>query len=432
MGLLDGFKDWLGQFYYERDILGNHFYKKTTSEFKSTDRDLLTISQDHPLLTPALLFVSQLFAQGKFVIRNKKTGEIKKTHWIIDLLESPNYYQSSVDFLEAFQFMKIALGSVAIYKKSPSGMNPTELFLLNPTLIEYPKDFNTKMDFRNKIKGDEMVVYDKEGENLKIKLKDIIFFYDLPNGLRVAKENKNNYFVSKSRLSGIMEVLVNTNDSVTAKNIILKSNGKELISGGSNVDGFPLSDDEKLEAEKLFSLKYGLSKTRSRTMITKADLKYQSLHIALRDLGLDESVKTDANIIFTALHIPKDILSLDNKKTTYANQKESMVSYIQSDMTAALNDFANSMGVEFLEKGWELVGTYDHLPVMQYIKVQKYDVIKRQADALAALIKVGIPSALALEMVDIDSKTTLTPQQNEQSGQQTGEEGTQGESASGE
>lgn len=424
MGLLD----WIGRLYYERDISGNHFYKKTSKDFKDTDRDLLTISQNHPLLTPALLFVSQLFAQGKFIIRNKNTGAIKKSHWILDLLENPNYYQSSVDFLEAFQFMKVALGSVGIYTKAPNGMTPTELYLLNTNLIEYPKDFNTKMDFRDKINDDVQVIYDKNGENLKLKLKDIMFFYDLPNGLRVSHEHKNNYFICRSRLDGIIEVLVNTNDSVTAKNIILKSNGKELISGGSNTDGFPLTPEEKIEAEQLFSLKYGLSKSRSRTMITKADLKYQSLHIALRDLGLDESVKTDANIIFTALHIPKDILSLDNKKTTYANQKESMVSYIQSDMTSALNDFSNSIGVEFLEKGWELVGTYDHLPVMQFIKVQKYEVIKKQADALSALIKVGIPPALALEMVDINSLITLTPPQNET----TAGQGTQGEDTSGE
>jgi hypothetical protein len=394
MGLTDLFKG----FYYKRNINGDHFYRINTEKYGNSSRDLLKISQNHPLLTPALLFISQLFAQARFKVVNSETKEIIKGHWLSELLKNPNFYQSGIDLLENFMFLKTVVGSVAIYKKKPVGMDATEFYVLNTDLIEYPKDFNTKMTFRDKI-GSTYVIYDKEGENIRIKLEDLMFFYDLPNGINKI-DKKNNHFKSKSRIKGLMQTLINTDDSLLAKNIILKSNGKEMISSGNAAETFPMSPNEKVEAEKLFNSNYGLSRNKSRTWITKASVDWKSLHIALRDLGLDESVKTDANIIYTALHIPKDILSLDNKKTTYANQKESMVSYIQNDMQGALNDFTNTLTLDLLE-GEELIGSYDHMPVMQFILLQKYDIENKRATALQGYLNAGVSKQDALDLLDL-------------------------------
>jgi len=106
-----------------------------------------------------------------------------------------------------------------------------------------------------------------------------------------------------------------------------------MITTEGGAGTFPLGDEEKRDAQGLFDSGYGLGRTRKRGFLTKANLKWQSLHIALRDLGLDESTKVDGNMIFTGLHIPKDILSLEAKKTTYDNFKQSMASYLQNELT---------------------------------------------------------------------------------------------------
>lgn len=422
MGLLDGIKRVWNGAYYERDVAGNHFYKISTGNF-SGNQDLLEMSLNHPILTPALNFVTQTFAHGKFAIRNKNTGAIIKKHWLLDLLESPNYYQSGIDFLVALEHLKITLGSAIIYPKAGIGANPTELFVLNPELIEFPNDFTTELAFRDKIKNTD-VIYDKEGVNLKLKLGDLIYVYDQPNSIALAEKGKVNHFKAESRLQGLRQTLINTNDSLIAKNIVLKSNGKEMITGSSNMDGFPLSDDEKQEAEKLFSGRYGLSHDRSRTLITKADITWKSLHIALRDLGLDESVKVDGNLIYTALHIPKDIISLEAKKTTYNNFKESMVAYIQNETSTSLSNFCSSLGKELLPDNLELIGDYNHLPVMKFILLQTYDITNKQADALKKYIEIGIEPSVALGLVNMDTTITITkPKVDENNGQQTGEEG---------
>lgn len=396
----------LKRIFWERNKSGDNWYTELRDgEGFGLEGSNLEIAQKHPILTPALLFVSKLFSQADFYMQNAK-GEKKYEHPILDMLNNPNYYQTRMDLLESLMFMQIANGVAVLYKKSVIGL-PNEVgavYLLDFNKISWPDDFKTNMSIKNSDNNirKKKVIYDKNGENIEIAIDDLYFFYDMPNAFDI-----KNSFKCKSRLDGLKQTLINTSDSLVAKNIILKTNGKEMISGTNG--GFPLSDDEKQEAQRLMNNRYGLSSNRSRSLVTKADMTWKSLHIAVRDLGLDESVKVDGNIIYTALHIPKDILSLEAKKTTYNNFKESMVSYIQNETQSTLNAFCEVINTTSSDKKWKLKGTYDHLPVMQFIMLEKYDVVKKQGEALKALIDMGVPDDIALEMCGMDKTITLTP-----------------------
>lgn len=362
------------------------------------------MAQDHPILTPAILFVSKLFSQAEFYVQKKGTHQKKYDHPALRLLKNPNPYQTGTDFLETLMFIMIAKGRVIIYKRKQLGVPGVNgLFILNEDLIKWPDGFADKQRIKasNEKIGNLQVVYDEEGENVTMKISELIFMYDLPNC--VGKDK----FETKSRIDGLKQTLINTHDSLTAKNIILKSNGKEMITGEK--DGFPLTPDEKSDAERLFNVNYGLSPNRKRGIITKASLTWKSLHIALRDLGLDESVKVDGNIIYTALHIPKDILSLEAKKTTYNNFKESMVSYLQNEMQANLVSLTNAFVSLVEEDGWELKGDYEHLPIMQYILIERYEGVAKRALALKTLRESGLPDKIALELCGFEDNITLNP-----------------------
>ena len=398
---------------WNRDSSGNNWYVENNGNgFGSGENQSnLEISQNHPILTPALLFISKLFSQAEFKVVNKETGKEEKNHWLIKLLNKPNLYQTQSDFLESLQFIQIAQGKAVGYLKRPIGFSGAEdidsIYLLDSDLIEWPlkyKDTNFRspmLSARAKgIADNEIIKYDENGENLKIKVKDLIFFYDLPNMLQ------KNFYDVNSRLDGLRQTLINTNDSLIAKNIILKTNGKELISGGNN-EHFPLAGDDKEKAESLLQNNYGLGWFRKRGIVTKASINYQSLHIALRDLGLDESVKVDGNLIYTALHIPKDIISLEAKKTTYNNFKESMVSYIQNEMQASTNAFADVLNQLIDDSDYKLVGSYEHLPIMQFILIERYEGISKKAKALNDLLITGVPKEVALEMCGFDKDLQL-------------------------
>jgi HK97 family phage portal protein len=388
---------------WERDNSGtNWYYVNNEGEYGEYGGNL-AVAQNHPILTPAMLFVSKLFSQAEFYMKNKTTGEKVYSHWMLDLLRSPNYYQTQNDFLESLMFMMIAQGVAVGLNRKITGMEEAEtIYLLDICKIEWPEGFRTKLSARNETNPirNKYVVYDRNGENLRVQIKDLIFFYDLPNGM-----NTRQMFKNCSRLDGLKQTLINTNDSLVAKNIILKSNGKELITGDK--DGFNLSEEEKIDAQNLFNSGYGLSKKRSRGLITKANIKWQSLHIALRDLGLDESVKVDGNLIYTALHIPKDILSLEAKKTTYNNYKESMVSYIQNEMQSSINSICAVLNKTLNDNNLELVGSYEHLPVMQFINKEKYEGIEQRGLALQALRDAGLPDEIALELCGFDKNIEL-------------------------
>jgi len=392
--------------FWERNKSGQNFYTEMSENEKwGITGSNLEIAQNHPILTPALLFVSKLFSQASFSVKNIKTGELLEEHPLLDILGGPNFFQTKTDLLESLMFMQIANGVGVIWKRTVIGFpNDVEsMYLLDYDLIEWPEEFKTPLSAlnnNNKLK-DTVVRYDKDGENHQIKLSELMFFYDCPNGLK-----SKNIYKNSSRLDGLRQTLINTVDSLVAKNIILKTNGKEMLSGSK--EGFPLDNEEKQDAQRLFNVKYGLSKTRSRSLITKANVTWQSLHIALRDLGLDESVKVDGNIIFTALHIPKDILSLEAKKTTYNNYKESMVSYIQNEQQSSLDYFCEVVNKSIKYKGFKLVGTFDHLPVMQFIKKQKYESAELQGKALKALLDSGVPEEIALVLVDLPKNTKLS------------------------
>jgi len=414
--------------FFTRYLDGTTFYQiDQFNNWGGLGKSNLEVAQNHPILTPAILFLAKLFSQAEFYIENRTTKEKITNHWLLKLLEKPNYYQTGEDLLETTNFTQIAVGKAVLYIKKPVGTSkPPVIYSLNPELIEYPDEFKTKLsrlNLDNKI-GEVKILYDREGENQKIKFKDLLFFYDLPNCL-----DTTNCFETKSRIDGLKQTLINTNDSLLAKNIILKTNGKELITGDKSGE-FPLTAEEKKDIENLFQNNYGLGTKRKRGIVTKSSLTYKSMHIALRDLGLDESVKVDGNLIYTALHLPKDIISLEAKKTTYNNFKESMVSFIQNEMQPSINAFTAPFQRLLNDDNLRLVGTYEHMPIMKFILIEKYKGIQLKGQALAALRAAGLPDDIALEELGYDKNITLNelkPQNEDNSSTGTQSEGSQSE-----
>lgn len=406
---------------WTRTTNGDNLYDITSTENWTGQLTNMQLAQNHPILTPAILFVSKLFSQAEFSSVNSRGETRKREDALIKLLNNPNPYQTRQDFLETLMFVMIAQGVAVVAKQKILGFDePRALYVLNYDLITWPKGLN-EMSFKKDSKKilSDYITYDKDGENIRYKIEDLMFFYDLSNAI------ERNPFKVSSRIDGLRQTLVNTMDSLVAKNIILKSNGKELIS--AKKDGFPLTPEEKAEVERLFNDTLGLSHTRRRGVITKADLNWKSMHIALRDLGLDESIKVDGNLIYTALHIPKDILSLEAKKTTYNNFKESMVSYVQNEMQSSLNSMIAVFNKHFT--GSQLKGSFEHLPIMQFIMLERYDVIQKQATALRSLLSVGVPQDIALEMCGFDPSMQLEEMQQEtqESNNNSGSNGNSGE-----
>lgn len=410
--MFEGLRNWVYE-QFNKDGQTDHEYLSVIDDpfsgVVNNNSDMLEYSQRHPILSGGLLFICNLFAQAKFEIKNKDgTVHNGSSNHILTLLQKPNYFQTGIDFLEALQWIKIVRGSVVVAFESAVGFEdePDAMFVLDPKRIEYPDGFKTptSREVNDPMVANQIVRYrqDSNPDNDKLyKIKNLMYLYDSPN-----IKNPKNKFLTGSRCDGLKQTLDNTVDSLIAKQIILRSNGKELLSSKSN-GSFPMTPEDKMDAEKMFNLGYGTAKNRARALITKADVSWQSMHVALRDLGLDESTKVDGNIVFTALHIPKDILSLEAKKTTYNNFRESMTSFIQNGITSMALDFAISLQVYLGLTDVTIVPTYEHLPVMQHLMKEKYSVKKLQAETLGLLRAAGMPDEEALEEAGFDKNIKL-------------------------
>lgn len=414
MGIGLNFNNFFNRFksranYHERDVDGVNWYY---DDGLFSDQTGIEMSLNHPILTPALLFISKLICQSEIVLEDKITRNKIEDDEFVRLIERPNHLQTRNDFLTEVEFHKLVNGVAVIYKHRAIGFGVDSLYVLDVRKFEGVGNLDTdKILFSSGVKKylNTWIKYDDGNKKFELQIKDLIFIKDLP----IPKNS--NIFNPKSRIDGIEQTLINTKDSLIAKNIILKTNGKELItSNQSGVGAFPLDPKEKARIEKLMNKKYGVSFNRVRTIVSQSSLSYKSLHIALRDLGLDESVKTDSSIVFTALHIPKDVYNIDTKKSSYKNYTESMIGFIQNNIQQEADYILQTIYGNLSGKNnVRIRADFNHIPIMKNILKQKYEGIKAKGDALKSLLDAGIPDEIALKECGFDDNITLNINNNE-------------------
>mgnify|MGYP000645700740 CR=1 FL=1 len=94
-----------------------------------------------------------------------------------------------------------------------------------------------------------------------------------------------------------------------------------------------------------------------------------------------------------------------------------MVSYIQNETQSTLNAFNSVMQQLIDDDNKKLEGNYNHLPVMQFVLLEKYNVVLQQATALNALLRTGIPKEVALPMCGFDKNLELNELKDLSNGQ---------------
>ena len=90
---------------WTRNVEGENFYDVTSVNEYGLSGSNLSIAQKHPILTPALLFVSKIFSQAEFSVKRISNDKIEDEHWILKLLKNPNPYQTQPDFLETLMLL---------------------------------------------------------------------------------------------------------------------------------------------------------------------------------------------------------------------------------------------------------------------------------------------------------------------------------------
>lgn len=349
--------------------------------------DKINVATKNPILMPGIQLIADYFSSAKFF-----DGEVEEEGTpILDLLQKPNPYQTRDDFLKQLIWYKYSCGfdymhPISVGNDINNISRVKMLYNLKPNLIEFDEHFKTKILIT---KADviktlsQKFLYDKTEQNLQIPIGNVLPLYDLANGL------DNNMFTAPSRIDALKMPLTNVTKAFAAKNIVIDSNGKDMITNKTvgSLAKVPIKKGEKEDIDRKMSVDYGLGAGKKRTIITNSALEWQSLHIKLKELGLDESVIADAMIIIGALGIPPELFSVNGSSSTFENQSKAVIHFVQSKIQTELNDFCKTINLRY---GTKLTASMNHLPMMRENEKSKVASARNIMAGIKMFVDVGI------------------------------------------
>lgn len=370
-------------------------------DFKGAD-NLLKQTMANFALFICLKITADVCAKANFIVEDSAGNEIDDDP-IIKLIKKPNYLQEQHDFITQWIWQKITFGSSVMRPILPSGVellpeNVVALFNLNPELIKYPKNFKTPMlyteeDINNFFQT--QVQYKDDNNEISLAIGDLVYFYDVAAGLKGGNQLK-----SPSRITAVMKSISNIEIAMDSENVMLQTNGREMFSGGQGKGSsgivMPMKTADRNEiTDKLINV-YGMSKDKVKSIVTEQGINWQSLHIAIKDLGLHESTTKNAAIIRSAFGIPETVFKLYLEKgDTFENKKEGEVELIQNVGQTHLNDFCRTLNeyFKYTEQGKTFKASFTHLESMQYIEERKKRSFLTFATAVEKLTRAGFSTS---------------------------------------
>ena len=361
----------------------------------------LAKSLDNFCLMTVLTLSARLYSQMRIQHIGKDGNPIENSEYI-KLLSEPNFFQSQEDWLFQQDWFCNVAGTNFIYeRKTFTNEVPKALFNLIPAEIDFnnahkvDKWIVTQQD--KKAFGERTIKYTLDNKKYDLKLADIIPLYDLSNGL-----TNNTFFQSPSRIKGISKVLQNIDAAIASKQKNLRMSAKFLIKNSGTGNEANLQDADRTAIERVFSNK--------DVVTTNSDITAQHLVQDMKRLFLDEQTADDCNKVLLAFEMNKNVLNYFAKDSTFENQSEGVISYIQNVVQTKAKTRMNSLSAQWglLEKGEKLIGTYDHLAAMQPVVTKKIESFEKMQLAIKLGLENGTLTAADAKKMSDDFRNKLS------------------------
>ena len=382
------------------------YFLNGSNSFGSHHEDYLKLSLENIALFTALDMKSTMMSRGRVSVLDLKTEkEIEDDPFLLKIA-NPNPFQSQQDFIRQHEWFK-SLGTnvVRIIKIRDNGnandiQNVRYLNNLIPSCIDW-KEVNkidkmimSDRDFKNL--QDRQIEYTVDDKKYPIKISDLEFFYDISNGMV-----NNSAFKSASRIDALLPSLYNISQAQESKNINLQFSSKFIATNKGKESSMnlatPLDVDQKREIENAIS--------SNGIMATSADIDIKSLANDFRRLMYDDSVAADSMKVFSAFGINRDALNWwMTGDSTYDNKDAGMIDWIQNGIQYGADDWGNTWTNAFgyQEQGKKIRMTFDHLPIMKKVELDRIEFIKTKAEILKMLVDSGTSYESAASIIGFD------------------------------
>jgi hypothetical protein len=286
-------------------------------------------------------------------------------------------------------------GTDFIYqKKAFTNDLPKALYNLVPSEIDFneahklSKFIVTEKD--KKAFGERKIKYTLDSTTYELSLAELIPLYDLSNGL-----TNNSFFQSQSRVKGIAKILNNIDQNIKSKNVNLQFSQKYLSKNESTGNEAQIQATDRTDIERKLDSK--------NLIVTNANIDVKHLVSDMKRLYLDEQFADDANKCLLAFEMNKNVLNYFAKDSTFDNQSQGIISYIQNSIQTTAKNTMNSLSQQWglFERGEKLIASYDHLASMQPVVNDKIKSFGEMQDALKVALENGtLTTAEAKKMSD--------------------------------
>lgn len=351
------------------------------------------------LTNPALLKVVALNCDV-FSLLEVKRKDDKDNDPLIKLLKKPNYFQSQRQFLWTYRF-NLMFGN-AFLKPNSKNLESEyqQLYLLESSKIKWSDKVTKKLDKLilskanyNDILNSTVKYHYNDGTKLPIKLKEIIAFNDLTNGL-------GNWYVGNSRIDALWKILGNIESGLEAKGINLEFARKFLVSG--NYD--PTKDLGSMATMQNVEKEDIKNKLRGNEPVhpIKSQIDIKRFVDDFGKLKLDESYDADLIKVADMYSIPKEMLNHLMGGSTFENQEKAIGRHINySEMPKALDlleGLCNHFGLDIND----YEASFNNNSFMQVFEKDKAIVNMTNARTLDTLVRNGAEPKEVAELLGFD------------------------------
>lgn len=360
-------------------------YERNSLQARWSNDANLKIALSNPVLSTLINIRADYLSQFNFFEVDDKGEKVENSDFNT-LIRNPNPYQSKEDFIKELEWLLICSGWCYQLPYGATGLKTSYMYNLSPANITFNKQLKRSIIQKSsdvKDLGKHSFTYKDLDVDLPLNLKDVIPFYDMANGLA------GDPLTSPSRVDSISKQTQNITLAADAQNVMINTIGREMIfkekQTNAMSDAMPLAKENKDDMESKFG-GYGAAQGK-RTVILNKEMGWKSLHIPNKDLGFEEIISLNANLIGQALQVPNSVYKAYMQGDTFENQNQGLLGFLQGTMQARADNLARSWGAFF---GIKIKASCEHLPVMAQIEETKVDRVLKISQAHRNLTQSGL------------------------------------------
>lgn len=356
----------------------------------TTDEQKLAMVLSNPAILKVFALQCDLFSMGKIYVY--KDEEEQESDPFLDLIKSPNFFQSRSQFLWDYMFWTM-MGTSYCYVSSKIIDNKPKMYFLRPHKIEWPAwldNYRDKMIFSdqtlNKIMKSTVRYSYEDGTYDDIRIENLIVNTDLTNGI-------GNWWKGASRLDALYKIASNSEFSLDAKNINIRYSGKFLVGSTNDTSKIGLSDHERDD------IKAKIDTNLQKVWPLKTMVEIRRFVDNYANLQLDQAYLADYFLIGNMFGIPRDVLEAYNS-ATYENQEKARAAHVNYCFEPKGNQFMDSFEKFFGYTDRNIVIDWSHLPFMQVFEKERAEVAEIKINSLSSLLSLGINVEQANQFLD--------------------------------